>query len=77
MVTVLSYDDLYILIEGNEKAQKTLHGKLSKFAAQDLGDVYLLRLAWANQQAGAARRFYEKLDFLPSPADPLHLFVLL
>jgi GNAT superfamily N-acetyltransferase len=25
----------------------------------------------------AARRFYERYDFEPSPADPLHLFVLL
>ena len=24
-----------------------------------------------------ARRFYEKFDFIPSPADPMHLFVLL
>jgi GNAT superfamily N-acetyltransferase len=25
----------------------------------------------------SARRFYEKFDFIPSPADPMHLFVLL
>jgi predicted N-acetyltransferase YhbS len=24
-----------------------------------------------------ARSFYEKFDFIPSPADPMHLFVLL
>jgi hypothetical protein len=24
-----------------------------------------------------ARRFYEHFDFVPSPADPMHLFVLL
>ena len=24
-----------------------------------------------------ARRFYERFDFIPSPADPMHLFVLL
>lgn len=24
-----------------------------------------------------AKRFYEKFDFIPSPADPMHLFVLL
>jgi GNAT superfamily N-acetyltransferase len=24
-----------------------------------------------------ARRFYEKFDFIPSPTDPMHLFVLL
>jgi GNAT superfamily N-acetyltransferase len=24
-----------------------------------------------------ARRFYEHFDFIPSPADPMHLFVLL
>jgi hypothetical protein len=25
----------------------------------------------------AAKRFYERFDFIPSPADPMHLFVLL
>jgi hypothetical protein len=25
----------------------------------------------------AARRFYEHFDFIASPADPMHLFVLL
>ena len=25
----------------------------------------------------AAKRYYEQFDFVPSPTDPLHLFVLL
>lgn len=24
-----------------------------------------------------AKKFYERFDFLPSPSDPLHLFILL
>jgi hypothetical protein len=30
------YDDVNVLIEGNEEAQKALHGKLPEVAAQHL-----------------------------------------
>ena len=33
--------------------------------------------AFAVHAKDDARRFYEKFDFIPSPADPMHLFVLL
>jgi GNAT superfamily N-acetyltransferase len=32
--------------------------------------------AFAVHAKDDARRFYEKFDFIPSPADPMHLFVL-
>jgi len=36
-VVVGLYDDLHVLIEGDEEAQKALHGELAKVAAQQLG----------------------------------------
>jgi len=38
-VVVGLYDDLHVLIEGDEDAQKTLQGKLAEVAAQHLGDI--------------------------------------
>ena len=31
----------------------------------------------AHAKDEGARRFYERFDFIPSPADPIHLLVLL
>ena len=35
------YDDLHVLIEGDEEAQKALHGELAEVAAQHFGDIGL------------------------------------
>jgi len=35
-----------------------------------------LRALVVHAQEEAARAFYERFDFVPSPSDPLHLFVL-
>ena len=40
-ITVRFYHDFNILIEGHEKAQQPLHGKLPELAAQHLGDIGL------------------------------------
>jgi hypothetical protein len=32
---------------------------------------------WRYTNDEEARAFYQKFDFIPSPADPVHLFVLL
>jgi len=40
-VVVGLYDDVHVLIEGDEEAQKALHGKLAEIAAQHLGDIGL------------------------------------
>jgi hypothetical protein len=40
-ITVRLYDDLHILIEGYEKAQKSLNGKLPELAAQHFGYIGL------------------------------------
>ena len=33
------YNDVHVLIEGDEEAQKALHGELAEVAAQHLGDI--------------------------------------
>jgi hypothetical protein len=38
-VVVGLYDDLHVLIEGDEEAQKALHGELAEVAAQHFGDI--------------------------------------
>jgi len=57
------YDDLHVLIEGYEKAQKALHGELAEVAAQQLGDI---GLADAEQGGGLnlfqAALFQDRID---------------
>jgi hypothetical protein len=38
-VVVGLHDDLHVLIEGDEEAQKALHGELAEVAAQRLEDI--------------------------------------
>ena len=40
-------------------------------------DIAGLRAFAVHAKDGDARAFYERFDFIPSPSDPLHLFVLL
>src|ERR1039458_6623053 len=40
-------------------------------------DIPGIRALAVHAKDDAARRFYEHFDFVPSPTDPLHLFVLL
>jgi len=40
-------------------------------------DIAGIRALAVHAKDEAARRFYEKFDFVPSPTDPMHLFVLL
>jgi GNAT superfamily N-acetyltransferase len=40
-------------------------------------DIAGIRAFAVHAKDAAARAFYQKFDFLPSPTDPLHLFVLL
>jgi GNAT superfamily N-acetyltransferase len=40
-------------------------------------DIAGIRAFAVHAKDGHARSFYEKFDFVPSPTDPLHLFVLL
>jgi GNAT superfamily N-acetyltransferase len=40
-------------------------------------DIAGIRALAVHAKDDDARRFYEKFDFIPSPADPMHLFVLL
>jgi GNAT superfamily N-acetyltransferase len=40
-------------------------------------DIAGIRAFAVHAKDGEARRFYEHFDFIPSPADPMHLFVLL
>ena len=47
---------------------------LRTLQAADLAGIRALAV---HAKDDAARRYYEQFDFLPSPADPLHLFVLL
>ena len=42
--------------------------------AGDIGGIRALAVHAKNE---AARHFYEHFDFVPSPTDPMHLFVLL
>jgi predicted N-acetyltransferase YhbS len=43
-------------------------------AAADIAGIRAFAVHAKNDKA---RTFYERFDFLPSPADPLHMFVLL
>ena len=40
-------------------------------------DIAGIRAIAVHAKDDEARRFYEKFDFIPSPTDPMHLFVLL
>jgi GNAT superfamily N-acetyltransferase len=40
-------------------------------------DIAGIRALLVHAKDAAARGFYERFDFLPSPSDPLHLFMLL
>jgi GNAT superfamily N-acetyltransferase len=40
-------------------------------------DIAGIRAFAVHAKDDNARRFYERFDFIPSPADPMHLFVLL
>ncbi|MGN6367563.1 MAG: GNAT family N-acetyltransferase [Phycisphaerae bacterium] len=40
-------------------------------------DIVGIRAIGVHAKDEEARKFYEKFDFVPSPTDPLHLFVLL
>ncbi len=40
-------------------------------------DIAGIRAFAVHAKGEEAKRFYEKFDFIPSPADPMHLFVLL
>ncbi len=40
-------------------------------------DIAGIRAFAVHAKDDEAQRFYEKFDFIPSPADPMHLFVLL
>lgn len=40
-------------------------------------DIAGIRAFLVHAKNDDARRFYEKFDFIPSPADPMHLFVLI
>jgi GNAT superfamily N-acetyltransferase len=40
-------------------------------------DIAGIRALVVHAKDDEARRFYERFDFLPSPSDPLHLFMLL
>jgi GNAT superfamily N-acetyltransferase len=40
-------------------------------------DIAGIRAFAVHAKDGEARRFYLKFDFIPSPSDPMHLFVLL
>jgi GNAT superfamily N-acetyltransferase len=40
-------------------------------------DIAGIRALAVHAKDEAARRYYEQFDFVPSPSDPLHLFVLL
>jgi len=57
------YDDLHVLIEGDEKAQKALYRELTEVAAQHLGDI---GLADAEQGSGLdlfqASFFHDRID---------------
>ena len=40
-------------------------------------DIAGIRAFAVHAKDGEAKRFYEKFDFMTSPTDPMHLFVLL
>lgn len=40
-------------------------------------DIAGIRALVVHAKDNVARKFYERFDFLPSPSDPLHLFILL
>ena len=40
-------------------------------------DIAGVRALAVHAKDDEARRFYEHFDFVPSPSDPMHLFVLL
>lgn len=47
------------------------------FRTLQAADIIGIRAFAVHAKDDHARRFYEHFDFLPSPTDPLHLFVLL
>lgn len=40
-------------------------------------DIAGIRAFAVHAKDNEAKRFYERFDFIPSPTDPMHLFVLL
>ena len=42
-----------------------------------VADIAGIRALVFHAKDNAAKKFYERFDFLPSPSDPLHLFILL
>ena len=44
---------------------------------QQAADIAGIRAFAVHAKDDGARAFYEKFDFIPSPTDPLHLFLLL
>jgi hypothetical protein len=40
-------------------------------------DIAGIRAFAVHAKGQETRRYYEKFDFIPSPTDPMHLFVLL
>jgi hypothetical protein len=40
-------------------------------------DIAGIRAFAVHAKNEGARRFYERFDFIPSPTDPMHLFILL
>jgi hypothetical protein len=62
-VVVGLYDDLHVVIEGDEEAQKALHGELAEVAAQHPGDI---GLAGPDQGSGLdlfqAALFHDRID---------------
>ena len=62
-VVVGLYDDVHVLIEGDEETQKALHGELAEVAAQHLRDI---GLADAEEGSGLdlfqAALFHDRID---------------
>jgi hypothetical protein len=43
----------------------------------EAADIAGIRAFAVHARDEEAKRFYQKFDFIPSPTDPMHLFVLL
>ncbi len=51
--------------------------KNASLRTQQAADIAGIRTLVVHAKAEAARNFYDRFDFLPSPTDPLHCFMLL
>ncbi|MBH0178773.1 MAG: GNAT family N-acetyltransferase [Nitrospira sp.] len=85
---VIGYYTLAVGSAEQEQAPERVRKGLAKHAGAALLKDTILRTLQAADIAGiralvvhakddAARKFYERFDFFPSPTDPLHLFALL